>query len=1111
MNLPRFLRDNLPTLSIMILSSATLVLIWFQDGMIMGGGDIGLPFYRPTRILDVGRYTWWDAVAPGATFSNTLASLPFYTVLAALSSIGLPDFAIQALVFFFVLFVSGTSVYFLTLTFMGEDRTRQTAGILAALFYMFNLFSLVLVWHRFAPSSILFSALLPLGLLLTVKALRGKKIFLPAFTIALLTVAFSYCFSSPALLLTFWIVILSYLSFHVTCSKGSNILHVAKFTVMVVVLFVLMNCWWFIPYLYEYSIPSVAALYGFGTDSSAQNLGSYAVLDVSRLFDRYYLAVAPLGDVPYEHGHFGLVYTTPLFQLISFMIPIVAFSTFLLKHRDQSVLYFALLSVLGIFLAKGAAPPLGGPMQWLVGNFLIFGPLRTAFGKLGFIVALGYSFLFGVGIASLYTWVKYNRVIPSFKGSFRKALSLALIGIVCFSFFGLYQWPMWTGDVFRRGDGIPDYRVRVPSYYDEAREWLSTQPEGRIIAMPFGEVGVLTYTWPPYGYHGDEGSELLFDGPVLGKPLSLDYFKKIIAHWRKLYVTNQMWKFMNLFGARFVMVRHDIQYPDPSDPQIDNPADIEFAMQYLLSSTSFGEKIAPYSPPPVTIPRVEKQVYYGNSTEGFTAYVISNMELEVEQTGGINGTSCVVLRGGPINRNFGAFYELEMGKGNWTDFSVMEMWIKASQPGALLVEAHDPKAIITSWDGRLNPAYVITPSQADSWQRLLFPLPEGGITNVTKLLIILLNMPSDQTTYLKIGSIKVYTLPGQVLEESLWNALWGLDKQLSSSENETAIYKVKPEGDERVIAVVYKIPSSLRNLSNFTVLRVNLNVTSSGNLLFIATDSKDRQASWDGRFDEFYRITETDVGAWRGVFLDLGSKRSSIDLSNVTSLLIGMTYVVSPYVELRIQDIYRIGKEYQLVPNQHISHVKTIGELDFYKIDDAYFLDKIYATNRIVFSLNSYTMLEMMNEPSFIPGETLVFLDSQCNMSDYSFLKSLEADAPLYKPCLSFRQIDPTHYEVSVVNATQPFFLFFGETYHPLWKANIQGAGEIPDNRHFIMNGYGNAWYIDKTGTYKIEIKFSLQTVFNYCVMASFLTLVGTVCFLYLSSNWSKFYRKISR
>jgi len=917
------IRYNLATLSIIIafsvvyVLSAVLVAIWFQEGMIMGGGDIGLPFYRPTRIFEIVRYVWWGDVAPGIAFSRSINTIPFYFTLSVLSSIGLPDFAIQALIFFFVLVVSGTSVYFLTLAFV-EDRTRQTAGILAALFYMLNPFSLVLVWHRFDPSSILFSALLPLGLLLTVRALRGKKIFLPAFTIALLTVAFSYCFSSPAYVLTFWIVLLSYPVFRIIYSRGANFLHTAKFVISSLGLFLLLNSWWILPFYYEYLIPSVISSYGW---AGGQTLGSYGLFDVSRLFDRYYLAMAPIGDVPYEHGHFGLIYTTPLFQLISFMIPIIAFSTFLFKHRDQSVLYFALLSVLGIFLAKGAAPPLGEPMQWLVGNFLIFGPLRTAFGKLGFIVALGYSFLFGVGIASLYAWVKGHRWTLGFKGSFRKALSLALIGIVCFSFFGLYQWPMWTGDVFRRGDGIPDYRVRVPSYYDEAREWLSTQPEGRIIAMPFG--GILTYTWSPYGYHGVESGEWFFNRPVLGEWISVSHLDEIVFQWRKLYHTNQMWKFMNLFGARFVMVRHDIQYPDPSEHRIDNPADIEFTMKNFLK------------------------------------LVTRDLALNCDK------------------------------------FSVV----------------------------------------------------------------------------------------------------WGFKSEISPGENGTLILEDVIGGDNKQFGVSYSVPQELRDWSNIPYLEIRLNSNTEGNLLFAVLDNVGHGINWDGRYDIAYKISSSDVGKWKTFMLDMNQPTSGyLNKSAVTQIIIAILNFPSSHVKLEISNL-AIATDLEFIPNPHISHVKSIGELDFYKIDDVYFLDKIYATNKIAFLSNAYTMLEMMNEPSFIPGDTLVYLDSQCNMSDYNFLKSLNNDVPLYKPSLSFRQIDPTHYEVTIVNATQPFFLFFGETYHPLWKASIQGTGEIPDNRHFIMNGYGNAWYIDKTGTYKIEIKFSLQTVFNYCAIASVFILF--LCLLY--------------
>jgi len=885
----------------------------------IGGGDIGLPFYRPIRIFEIVRYIWWGEIAPGMAFSRSINTIPFYSMLSALSFIGLPDFAIQALVFFVVLVGSGSSVYLITLIFIDDNRTRRIAGILAALFYMLNPFSLVAVWHRFDPPTVVFMVLLPLSLLLTIKALKGKRIFLPAFTIALLTVVFSYSFSSPAFVLTFWIVLLSYPIFHIIKSRGANFLHTAKFVAFLVVLFLALNLWWIAPFYYEYLIPSVLSSYG---GAGGQTLGFYGVFDVSRLFDRYYLALAPLGDVPYEHGHFGLIYTTPLFQLISFMIPTIAFTTFLFKRNDRAALYFTVLSVFGIFLAKGAAPPVGELMQWLVGNFLIFGPLRSAFHKLGFIVVLGYSYLFSVGFASLYAWLRghsESRLRPSARSVSRRVIAMGLIGVVCFSFFGVYQWPMWTGDVFRRGDAVPDYRVKVPSYYDEAREWLSTQPDGRIIAMPFQ--GIMTYTWPPYGYHGVESSEWLFNRPVLGKWISVSHFDQIVYGWRKLYSTNQMWKFMNLFGARFVMVRHDINY---TASQTDNPADIELAMRNLLKPIS------------------------------------CDLALDCDK------------------------------------FSV----------------------------------------------------------------------------------------------------LWGLNGRISLDESGILSFEAVPEGDDRQLGFSYSVPQNLQDWNNIPYLAVRLSSNTVGDLLCAVLDNVGHGINWDGRYDIAYKIPSSDVGRWKTFMLDTKKPTAGyLNKSAVTHIMIAITNAHASHVELKISNL-AMATSFELVPNPHISYVKSMGELDLYELDEAYFLDKIYATNKIAFSSDAYTMLEMMDEPSFIPGDTLVFLDSQHGMSDYSFLTSLNADAPPYKPCLSFRQIDPTHYEVNIVNATQPFFLFFGETYHPLWAVSTQDTGVIQENRHFIMNGYGNAWYINKTGTYKLNIKFSLQTIFNYCVIASVFVLF--LCLSYL-------------
>jgi hypothetical protein len=147
----------------------------------------------------------------------------------------------------------------------------------------------------------------------------------------------------------------------------------------------------------------------------------------------------------------------------------------------------------------------------------------------------------------------------------------------------------------------------------------------------------------------------------------------------------------------------------------------------------------------------------------------------------------------------------------------------------------------------------------------------------------------------------------------------------------------------------------------------------------------------------------------------------------------------------------------------------------------------------------------------------------------------------------TFEQINPTRYEVTS-NATQPFFLVFSESYHPKWKAyvenkpspmnqivanysnvNVQEAAQemqftpgdvsylfaqpLPEDDHFLVNGYANAWYIDPSqlpkdanGNINITLYFWPQSLFYLGLFISGSTLI--ICIGYLVHDWNRGRRK---
>ncbi len=139
------------------------------------------------------------------------------------------------------------------------------------------------------------------------------------------------------------------------------------------------------------------------------------------------------------------------------------------------------------------------------------------------------------------------------------------------------------------------------------------------------------------------------------------------------------------------------------------------------------------------------------------------------------------------------------------------------------------------------------------------------------------------------------------------------------------------------------------------------------------------------------------------------------------------------------------------------------------------------------------------------------------------------SDRQLRNPSLTFKRINPTKYAIHI-ESTQPFFLVFSESYHLQWKLFIDNSTTsiesiidykntnvkeglfdlrfnprdisytfmtpINDKTHFIANGYANAWYINKTGSYDIILYFLPQ---NYFYIGLFITLTSVgICLIYI-------------
>lgn len=98
-------------------------------------------------------------------------------------------------------------------------------------------------------------------------------------------------------------------------------------------------------------------------------------------------------------------------------------------------------------------------------------------------------------------------------------------------------------------------------------------------------------------------------------------------------------------------------------------------------------------------------------------------------------------------------------------------------------------------------------------------------------------------------------------------------------------------------------------------------------------------------------------------------------------------------------------------------------------------------------------------------------------------------------PHISYEKISPCEYKVHVKNSTGSFTLVFSESYHPLWKAYVEGEEMDSIPIYSIVNGF----YINKTGDFSIKIYFKGQTYAEYGLKISGATLVLVMLILVIS------------
>lgn len=580
------------------LLSALIIFGWFKQDLYYGGAEVGILGYNPGRLLEIQQYIWWNAVAPGMLVPQFVSAVPLYFLLSIFQQIA-PPLVLQAHLFFLLLFLMGYGMYLFSLEIIGKERYRY--AFMAGIFYMFNSYTMVEVWHRFLYTGFFLAACLPILALFWWQWMRkGDFIFLTLFLLT--NFAFSYMFGNLTSFIVIWILcFMATLSETIFPWQGKKaFLRISYKFIVGFVLFLLTNLWWLIP-VFTVSTGVLSEQHSSEDNiNTLVSLGKQTILPYSLQYaNPFYL---------FYRQELGQIYNTFVFLIIPWIPITIIILGLLLSLKKKYLASFAFAYLFVIIISKGVAAPFGHVFIPLLTNIFILGVLRNPFEKLGILLPFLGSILFVVGVEGLFVYLVKKWGLD---------FSRIMIGGVLLSLI-IYGWPIFSGKVFDKQD-YP-LLVNVPPTYAAADKWLKFQKEvgGSILHLPYPSKGVLTYNWE-HGYHGVEINEILFTAyPSITRDIG---FKRVDATLSKLsYLFNkpfsenkkQVLKLIQDLDIRYIILHKDTVGDDLAtygkDIRLNNPIEIEGALNsffflerpeifgdlavYKVKSLYYGEKIS---------------------------------------------------------------------------------------------------------------------------------------------------------------------------------------------------------------------------------------------------------------------------------------------------------------------------------------------------------------------------------------------------------------------------------------------------------------------------------------------------------------------------------------
>ena len=454
------------------------MLVWFNSDSLHLGTDFVIPL-NPLAAIKNSIPSWYPVDA-GSPLSGTYI-VPWLSFFAFFQRLGVAPTIIERVYFYIVWMIAGVSAYYMARVITSDKCGKSGSrliGLVASVFYQFNLFALV------SLAAFLSYSVMPLIVGLYAQGLIRKRAPV-GYLLGIGVSSYGLLVDWPNVrmaVLTFFIIV-SYTMFHLASSKDRRRCSLCFFVATVAIIFLAWS-WFLLPTVVVFLSSGTATSIIARTESIMFGDQGYAtLLQVSRL----------AGSSNFDGFYFSAFYHSPIGLITSYLIPILGFGALLLRPKNKVVLFCGAMAIIFLFLGAGPNPPLGGLYKWLVTNYWFLRIFRTSwYNLLG--ATVFYSVLLGITVDSVYQRLRNHLFILGVEkdGRMRK-LQLGMHQIAAIIIIVLIvanAFPLLTPE---RLSQYP--QANLPQSYYQANQWLSGQ-EGYSRTLIAPRVpGYAYFTW----------------------------------------------------------------------------------------------------------------------------------------------------------------------------------------------------------------------------------------------------------------------------------------------------------------------------------------------------------------------------------------------------------------------------------------------------------------------------------------------------------------------------------------------------------------------------------------------------------------------------------------